>query len=52
MKPAPFLYVRPHTVDEALAELARPDGDAKILAGGRNRMSRSRTTTARSTNGC
>lgn len=35
MKPAPFSYVRPDTVDEALAALAS-DPDAKVLAGGQS----------------
>ena len=34
MKPAPFEYTRPATVDEALAALARDD--AKVLAGGQS----------------
>ena len=34
MKSAPFDYVRPSSVDEALAELA--NGDAKVLAGGQS----------------
>ena len=36
MKPAPFDYVRPETLDEALAELARGGEDAKPLAGGQS----------------
>jgi carbon-monoxide dehydrogenase medium subunit len=36
VKPAPFRYLRPRTVDEAVAELARHDGDAKVLAGGQS----------------
>ena len=35
MKPAPFEYVRPDSVAEALAELGR-DPEAKILAGGQS----------------
>lgn len=35
MKPAPFRYVRPETVEEALDALAE-DGDAKVLAGGQS----------------
>jgi len=35
MKFAPFAYVRPATVDDALAELAAP-GDGKVLAGGQS----------------
>src|ERR687885_25300 len=34
MKPAPFDYVAPRSLDEALAALA--DGDSKILAGGQS----------------
>ncbi|QJY45502.1 FAD binding domain-containing protein [Pseudonocardia broussonetiae] len=34
MKAAPFAYVRPGTVDDVLAELAR--GDGKVLAGGQS----------------
>jgi len=34
MKPAPFAYCDPRTLDEALALLARHGEDAKILAGG------------------
>ena len=34
MYPAPFDYVRPSTVDEALALLVRHGDDAKLLAGG------------------
>jgi len=36
MKPAPFAYHRPGTVEEALAVLARHGGDAKPLAGGQS----------------
>jgi CO/xanthine dehydrogenase FAD-binding subunit len=36
VKPAPFDYVRPGTVDEALAVLADRAGDAKLLAGGQS----------------
>ena len=36
MKPAPFAYHRPATVDEALTVLARHGGDAKPLAGGQS----------------
>ena len=35
MKPAPFAYVRPHTLDEALDGLAA-DPHAKVLAGGQS----------------
>ena len=36
MKPAPFEYVDPRSVDEVLAHLARCGDDAKILAGGQS----------------
>jgi carbon-monoxide dehydrogenase medium subunit len=36
MKPAPFEYLAPATVDEALAHLARHGWDAKALAGGQS----------------
>jgi carbon-monoxide dehydrogenase medium subunit len=36
MKPAPFDYHRPATLDEALALLERYEGDAKLLAGGQS----------------
>ncbi|TKJ17994.1 FAD binding domain-containing protein [Blastococcus sp. CCUG 61487] len=36
MKPAPFAYVRPATLDDAVAELAATDGDGKVLAGGQS----------------
>ena len=36
MKPAPFAYHRPDTVDEALALLAEHGYDAKLLAGGQS----------------
>lgn len=36
MKPAPFAYHRPETVDEALALLAEHGYDAKLLAGGQS----------------
>jgi carbon-monoxide dehydrogenase medium subunit len=36
VKPAPFEYVRPRTLDEALAELARGGEDAQPLAGGQS----------------
>jgi carbon-monoxide dehydrogenase medium subunit len=37
MKPAPFEYLRPTTIEEAIAALAEhADGDAKILAGGQS----------------
>ena len=34
MKPRPFDYVRPDTVEEALAVLAEHGEDARVLAGG------------------
>ncbi|HEY5658722.1 MAG TPA: xanthine dehydrogenase family protein subunit M [Myxococcota bacterium] len=36
MKPPAFEYLRPESVDEALAQLASRGGDAKILAGGQS----------------
>jgi carbon-monoxide dehydrogenase medium subunit len=36
MKPAPFEYFQPHSLDEALALLAEHGGDAKPLAGGQS----------------
>src|SRR3712207_3853884 len=36
MKAAPFAYVRPATLDDAIAELAATDGDGKVLAGGQS----------------
>ena len=36
MKPAPFEYYAPTTVDEALALLAKYGYDAKVLAGGQS----------------
>lgn len=36
MKPAPFEYFAPETVDEALALLAEHGDDAKVLAGGQS----------------
>ena len=38
MKPRPFDYVRPDTVDEALAVLAEHGDDARVLAGGQSLM--------------
>jgi carbon-monoxide dehydrogenase medium subunit len=38
MKLAPFDYVAPATVEEALGQLARASGDATILAGGQTLM--------------
>jgi len=36
VKPPPFLYARPQTVDEAIDLLARSGEDAKVLAGGQS----------------
>lgn len=36
MKPAPFTYHRPDTIDDALALLAEHGDDAKVLAGGQS----------------
>ncbi len=36
MKPAPFDYVAPRTLEEAVVALARAGGDAKVLAGGQS----------------
>ena len=36
MKPPPFRYVRPETLEEALAILAEHGDDAKVLAGGQS----------------
>ena len=36
MKPAPFDYVRPESLDDALAALAEAGGEAKVLAGGQS----------------
>src|SRR5438270_2081681 len=36
MKPAPFEYVAPRSIDEALHVLSTADGDAKLLAGGQS----------------
>jgi carbon-monoxide dehydrogenase medium subunit len=36
VKAAPFGYVRPATVDAAVEELVRSDGDGKVLAGGQS----------------
>lgn len=38
MKSAPFDYVAPATIEEALGQLARADGDATLLAGGQTLM--------------
>jgi 2-furoyl-CoA dehydrogenase FAD binding subunit len=36
MKAAPFAYVRPATLDDAVAELSATGGDGKVLAGGQS----------------
>jgi carbon-monoxide dehydrogenase medium subunit len=36
MKPAPFAYVRPATLQDAVSELAATGGDGKVLAGGQS----------------
>lgn len=36
MKPAPFTYLRPESVDETVAALAEHGGDARIMAGGQS----------------
>jgi CO/xanthine dehydrogenase FAD-binding subunit len=36
MKPASFDYIRPKTIEEAVAALATGGGDAKVLAGGQS----------------
>jgi carbon-monoxide dehydrogenase medium subunit len=36
MKPAPFRYARPETLEEAIALLEASEGEAKILAGGQS----------------
>jgi carbon-monoxide dehydrogenase medium subunit len=36
MKPAPFEYTAPRSLDEALYALGAADGDAKVLAGGQS----------------
>ena len=38
MKPAPFTYLRPDTVDEAIGALAELGADARVLAGGQSLM--------------
>lgn len=38
MKPPKFDYLRPNTVDEAVAALAAANGDGKIIAGGQSLM--------------
>ena len=36
MKPSPFLYVRPTSIDQAVAALEQHGDDAKVLAGGQS----------------
>lgn len=36
MKPAPFAYLRPETLDEALAALAAHGADGRVIAGGQS----------------
>lgn len=36
MKPAPFAYIRPATLTDAVGELAATGGDGKVLAGGQS----------------
>ncbi len=36
MKPPPFGYIRPHTLDDALSALSAEGDDAKVLAGGQS----------------
>ena len=36
MKPAPFLYAAPSTLEDALAVLSEHEGDSKIIAGGQS----------------
>ena len=36
MKPAPFAYAKARSVDHAIELLARPDGEARLLAGGQS----------------
>ena len=36
MKPAPFAYAKAKSLDHAIELLARPDGDARLLAGGQS----------------
>ncbi len=38
MKPAPFTYIQPDTVEEALEALRQYGGDARVLAGGQSLM--------------
>jgi len=36
MKPAAFAYARPHTIDDALRQLAAGGGQSKVIAGGQS----------------
>ena len=36
MKPAPFAYAKARSLDHAIELLGRPDGDARVLAGGQS----------------
>ena len=36
MKPAPFAYAKAQSLDHAIGLLARPDGEARLLAGGQS----------------
>jgi len=36
VKPSPFTYHRPESLDEALSVLAEVGGDGKVLAGGQS----------------
>ena len=38
MKPAPFSYARARSVEHAIELLVRPDGEARLLAGGQSLM--------------
>ncbi len=38
MKPAPFAYARAKSLEHAIELLARPDGEARLLAGGQSLM--------------
>ncbi|NNH33451.1 xanthine dehydrogenase family protein subunit M, partial [Rhizobium sp. SEMIA 4085] len=38
MKPAPFDYIAPTTIDEVAAALGAAEGDGKIIAGGQSLM--------------
>jgi aerobic carbon-monoxide dehydrogenase medium subunit len=38
LKPAPFAYARAKSLEHAIELLARPDGEARLLAGGQSLM--------------